>query len=52
LFEAAEKVLTRSVHDPLKQLIDEIAQANGWQVVELEIQPNLCISSSRRTPVQ
>ena len=35
-----KKVLVGPVHDRLNQMIEEVAQENGWQVVELAIQPD------------
>lgn len=35
-----KKVLVGPVHDRLKQIIEEVAQENGWQVVEVAIQPD------------
>ena len=35
-----KKVLVGVVHGRLKQIIEEVAQENSWQVVELAIQPD------------
>ncbi len=35
-----KKVLVGEVHDRLKQIIEEVTQEHGWQVVELAIQPD------------
>ncbi len=35
-----KKVLVGSVHDRLKQIIEEVANEHGWQIVELAIQPD------------
>jgi putative transposase len=35
-----KKVLVGPVHDRLNQIIEEVAQENGWQMVELAIQPD------------
>jgi putative transposase len=34
------KVLVGPVHTRVKQLIEEVAQEQGWEIVELAIQPN------------
>ena len=34
------KVLVGPVHDRLKQLIQEVVDENGWQIIELTIQPD------------
>ena len=35
-----KKVLVGPVYDGLKQIIEEVAQENGWQIVQLAIQPD------------
>jgi putative transposase len=35
-----KKVLVGDVADRLKQIIEEVAQDNGWQIVDLAIQPD------------
>jgi len=34
------KVLVGPVHDRLKQIIEEVVNENGWQIIELAIQPD------------
>lgn len=34
------RVLVGPVHDRLKQLIQEVVDENGWQIIELAIQPD------------
>jgi putative transposase len=35
-----KKVLVGEVHDRLKQIIEEVICENGWQIIELAIQPD------------
>jgi putative transposase len=47
-----KKVLVGPVRDRLEQITHEVAQENGWQVVELAIQPDhvhLCIQTNPYT---
>jgi putative transposase len=34
------KVLVGPVHDRLKQLIEDVVDENGWQIIQLAIQPD------------
>ena len=34
------KILVGHVHDRLKQIIEEVVHENGWQIIELAIQPD------------
>jgi putative transposase len=35
-----KKVLIGVLHDPLRQIIEEVACENGWQITELALQPD------------
>src|ERR1700730_10953209 len=35
-----KKVLVGPVYDGLKQIIEDVAQENGWKIVEIAIQPD------------
>jgi REP-associated tyrosine transposase len=45
------KVLVGLVHDRLKKIIEEVVHENGWQIIELAIQPDHAICFSEAIPI-